>query len=479
MNSRQRLLLLTAGSAGLIMAGAALAQAPGTGGFGQYTVSGGTPALTGGASSNCIGGATCTPLVAASAGFLQDLVSVTAGVGAGSSYILTLVTQDSGVTAAPSGLNFSDESYVGANSNSANLAVQSNVQLGGNGNGPGTASAGVGNALALIARGSLVQTGTVAQVQAGTADALSNDQLGIRISQQNDFTSFTNSAGNAQADANGVRSENFSYVSLLNDNNVGTDGVYMVENMYGTNIDGGQYTDRESSGVFTGCATNPCTLTLPNGATVTYNAGDDIAVSWMDNKAFGGVAAGGFGYPNGTNTGPVSSGGTTQTTTGGGSGNAINDTETFINRTTLAADETAPAYVAYQAALTAYDANPNALNLATLEADYTTAEGVSTTNAIQHFSNGVTQNTPIDPTQATENGYTNNSGESGLAQGVTFNVVNQTGSATNTNGWGPYWSTNFGNVPQSFSWNTSTAALVSPAPTGNGGSETETGQIFP
>lgn len=408
-----------AGSTGLFV-GAAMAGAPGTGGFGQYSVTGGTP-------SGCPAGATCTPLVASSNGFMQQSVAVTSGVGAGNTYIQTVITGNGVTTTNPAALAFSNETFVGATSNSGALASQGKVNL------TSAGLAGAGSTTSTLARGNLAITGTAAQVRAGTADA-----TGIRINQVlttaynggttidangnpnyiGQLTGAGDSAGRFDYDGFSANLENatnaatfaphismvFDYASLSNGSS------YSNMNEY-TNLAGVGYMKVvRVNGDFT---SDSGTLTLPDSQSIAYAAGDDIQVTLMQNAALGG---GPFGFPASTTANPFA-------TAAHGSANGWQQAQHYTNYTSGASIE---------------------------------------------WVNDVTTNSTADTNQAAYN----NSGMSGLAALVAFTPVQSytyTGVApTAPSGllsWAN-WNSNFGTAPRANTkiTNTSTGvqALLSP-----------------
>jgi len=393
--------LAVAGSAGLV-AGAALAGAPGTNqNFGQYTVTAGVP-------SGCVQGAVCTTLVPSSNGFMQQRVDVTAGVGSGSSYIRTVIV-DNGVSIPGTftdnvggHLNFQDETFVGASSNSGNLAAQGNVNL------TTVNSPGAGYVKSTLARGNLAVTGTIDDVRSGAADA-----TGIRIQEvlgtQYYGGTTTDAGGNpvlvGQLAGSGDPNARFDFgtfagttlsphLSFTFDFASMADGSsYMKMNEFGgsgTTFNG--VTARRSSGNFTA---GSGTLTLPDGSTVGYSAGDDIAVTLLQNPVFG-------IYPAGNTAAPFQTG-------GHGTANGYMQVQHITN--------------------------------------YTSGESAE-------WVNDDSSPSPTDPTEPTYN----NAGMAGLTALVSFtpvDVVTYTGTApTYYNGttgistnWA-YWDTNFGTAPR-------------------------------
>ena len=322
--------LLTAGSVGLIVAASAsMAAAPGSGGFGQYSATGGT--VTG-----CISGATCSTLVTG-AGFLQQQVTVTSGVGAGETFYRTVIL-DSGATNTGSGFGnstFADESFVNSAGN-GDLADQNYVGFtsnseAGSGQTSSTTLAGItlpnNSVESILARGNLaVGVATAANLLSGAADA-----QGIKIVQNNDFGVDESATGTTIAEPSaaagvggGLRQVNFTFIS--NDSaGSQTPGAnfYMRIDEPSTGTDEGPFAVRESSGLFTAANNNGAgvgVLETPDGQTLNYSAGDDIKVSWMSTTALGG---GTFGYP------------TTGTAVGNaGASNAVIEAETFTNKST-------------------------------------------------------------------------------------------------------------------------------------------------
>lgn len=320
-----KILVLTAGSAGLILAaGSAVAAAPGGGGFGQFTATTGTITAT-----SMVGTSTPTTLISG-LGFLQQKVDVTAGPGSGQSFYRTIILDSSADTTGT--LGFKNETFVGASTNSGNLASEGFVALSaptgvanaGSGSTSTTTMSGVtiptNSTEALLARGSLALTGSITDIKNGTADP-----TGIKILQNNNFDVDTTAAGSTIADGASLgRSLNFAYLSNSATTGPGTNASFYMRMDEFENNDGltGPVTARRSSGDFTAAGTGA--LVTPVGvdpaSTVTYSAGDDIAVTFISTDALGG---GTFGFP------------TTGTAVGGhGGANGITEALTFRNYTT-------------------------------------------------------------------------------------------------------------------------------------------------
>jgi hypothetical protein len=319
-----RRLLLSLGSASLIIsASAAMAAAPGGGGFGQYTANAGV------ITSNSIVGQTAAPVTLVSGnGFLQQKVTTAQGT-----FYRTIIldnnataTDAAGVTA----LGFRNETFTNTVSNSGDLASEGVVKLAAP---VGTATAGSGSTsnvtlagttlatnstVAVLARGDLATTGTIDDIKNGLADA-----TGIKILQAHDFGVDTDAAGTVTTEVGAKSSStqvNFQFLSQGEAAAQEDRSNYMRLDEYGTN--GGFFppnnmTVRRSSGDFT---VGSGVLTLPNGQTVAYSDGDDVAVTLTDTASLGG---GTFGFP------------TTGTATGNAASvNANIQTEHFRNYTT-------------------------------------------------------------------------------------------------------------------------------------------------
>lgn len=308
MNKR---FILTVGSASLLIsASAAMAAAPGGGGFGQYTAAAGivTDTMTGttAASQTLVSGN----------GFLQQKVTTAEGT------FYRTVILDNGVTAtdaaAVQGLGFRNETFTGVTSNSGNLASEGVVAFAA----PlGTATAGAGNTVgtvtasttlagtsirnntgvAILARGALATTGTTADIKAGLADP-----TGIKLLQNNDFGYDTDAAGTQTTEItakSGAMQVNFQFLSNGEAANQEDRDSYLRldEGRFAGTDTPGDITVRRSNGAFTA---GGGTLTLPDGQTLAYAAGDDISVSLVDTGSLGG---GTFGFPT-TGTGVGNSG---------------------------------------------------------------------------------------------------------------------------------------------------------------------------
>lgn len=488
--------IVTAGSVGLILAaGAAYAQAPGGGGFGQFSVTSGT--ITG-----CMTGAsTCSTLVSG-AGFLQQEVTITSGLGAGQSFYRTIVT-DAGVsgTGAGGNLPFADESYVSTNNNGGAVADSQTVAFTGN---AGQASAGAGNTVicsvtqpcaggvttgigqlasvtlggvslaqntmnSSFAQGGLIQGGTAAQILAGTADT-----GGMEIRQAQNFEPSQTATGAANfgsatvtpggtfnvADpdynaaactaakpcvdvTNGgiadITTGNGLTPSSTNTSMQVNFQLYTTANESSTymQMDEGRFAGTESTSVMTARRASgeftPTggTFTLPNGQTAAYNAGDDIAVTLMDLKDMGG---GSFGYITNTTTG-----------TAGNSGgvNAITDAETFRNygtqQQTGYATSTANTVISY--------VNGNSYNS-------TLGENVQTMLYIPTVAGGITASNDV--------GNNAPSGTVGVDPAVLFTPLLTGTSTTTATAWpSTFWNADFGNTPVVNSDTTANAVLGS------------------
>jgi hypothetical protein len=234
-------------------------------------------------------------------------------------------TDAAGVTA----LGFRNETFTNTISNSGDLASEGVVSLAAP---VGTATAGAGSTssvtlagttlptnstVAVLARGDLATTGTIADIKNGLADA-----TGIKILQAHDFGVDTDAGGNVTTEIvgkSGSMAVNFQFLSQGEAAAQEDRSNYMrldQGRFAGTDVPG-DVTVRRSSGDFT---VGAGVLTLPDGQTVAYSDGDDVAVSLMDNGSLGG---GTFGFP------------TTGTATGNsGSVNANIQAEHFRNYTT-------------------------------------------------------------------------------------------------------------------------------------------------
>jgi hypothetical protein len=318
-----RRLLLSLGSASLIIsASAAMAAAPGGGGFGQYTANAGV------ITSNSIVGQTAAPVTLVSGnGFLQQKVTTAQGT-----FYRTIIldnnataTDAAGVTA----LGFRNETFTNTVSNSGDLASEGVVKLAAP---VGTATAGAGSTsnvtlsgttlatnstVAVLARGDLATTGTIDDVKNGLADA-----TGIKILQAHDFGVDTDAAGTVTTEVtakSGSMQVNFQFLSqgeaaAQEDR---SNFMRLDQGRFAGTDTPGDVTVRRSSGDFT---VGAGVLTLPDGQTVAYSDGDDVAVSLVDNGSLGG---GTFGFP------------TTGTSTGNsGTVNANIQAQTFRNYTT-------------------------------------------------------------------------------------------------------------------------------------------------
>jgi hypothetical protein len=170
--------------------------------------------------------------------------------------------------------------------------------------------------VAVLARGDLATTGTIDDVKNGLADA-----TGIKILQAHDFGVDTDAAGTVTTEVtakSGSMQVNFQFLSqgeaaAQEDR---SNFMRLDQGRFAGTDTPGDVTVRRSSGDFT---VGAGVLTLPDGQTVAYSDGDDVAVSLMDNGSLGG---GTFGFP------------TTGTATGNsGSVNANIQTEHFRNYT--------------------------------------------------------------------------------------------------------------------------------------------------
>jgi hypothetical protein len=322
MNSKIRM-LLKAGSLplSLFVAGSAIAAAPGGGGFGQYTVSSGviTDTMTGTTAASVT--------MASGNGFLQQKVTTAEGV-----FYRTIILDSNATATNAAGVNalgFRNETFVDTVSNSGNMAsdgriafsAPAGVATAGSGSTSTVTLAGVTMAtnsmVAVLARGDLATTGTIADIKSGVADA-----TGIKILQAHDFGVDTDASGTVTAEntgKSGAMAVNFQFLSQ-------GEAAAQDDRSNFMRLDEGRYagvdtptdmTVRRSSGDFT---VGSGVLTLPNGQTLAYVDGDDVAVSLVDNGSLGG---GTFGYP------------TTGTAVGNaGSVNANIQAQTFRNYTT-------------------------------------------------------------------------------------------------------------------------------------------------
>jgi hypothetical protein len=343
-----KFLVLTAGSAGLILAaGGSMAAVPGTGGFGQFTSTAGT--ITG-----CVAGATCTTMVSSN-GFLQQKVDVTAGLGTGSSYYRTIILDNNATATDGAGyaaLGFRNESFVPAGGSAGGgdvaadgfvkLAAPTGVATAGSGGTGSTTLLGtvvpVNSTEAILLHGIFGGTGTASEMVAGTSEV-----KGIKILQNNDFNYDTDASGATFADSSGGvgssgindaasnRSINFAFLSdgTFSQPNQADRSNYMRLDEYANGAFQGTMTVRRTSGEFTVANDNGAgsgVLVDQGGDTLAYSAGDDIAVTLLSNPGLGG---GTFGYPTGD---PAN---TTLTTVGSaGSNNNIVQTQSFRNYTT-------------------------------------------------------------------------------------------------------------------------------------------------
>jgi hypothetical protein len=299
-----------------------MAAAPGGGGFGQYTANAGV------ITSNSIVGQTAAPVTLVSGnGFLQQKVTTAQGT-----FYRTIIldnnataTDAAGVTA----LGFRNETFTNTVSNSGDLASEGVVKLAAP---VGTATAGAGSTsnvtlsgttlatnstVAVLARGDLATTGTIDDVKNGLADA-----TGIKILQAHDFGVDTDAAGTVTTEVtakSGSMQVNFQFLSqgeaaAQEDR---SNFMRLDQGRFAGTDTPGDVTVRRSSGDFT---VGAGVLTLPDGQTVAYSDGDDVAVSLVDNGSLGG---GTFGFP------------TTGTSTGNsGTVNANIQAQTFRNYTT-------------------------------------------------------------------------------------------------------------------------------------------------
>jgi hypothetical protein len=318
-----RRLLLSLGSASLIIsASAAMAAAPGGGGFGQYTANAGV------ITSNSIVGQTAAPVTLVSGnGFLQQKVTTAQGT-----FYRTIILDNNATATDGAGiaaLGFRNETFTGTVSNSGDLASEGVVKLAAP---AGTATAGAGgtgtvslagstvavnSTVAVLARGDLATTGTIDDVKNGLADA-----TGIKILQAHDFGVDTDAAGTVTTEVtakSGSMQVNFQFLSqgeaaAQEDR---SNFMRLDQGRFAGTDTPGDVTVRRSSGDFT---VGAGVLTLPDGQTVAYSDGDDVAVSLVDNGSLGG---GTFGFP------------TTGTSTGNsGTVNANIQAQTFRNYTT-------------------------------------------------------------------------------------------------------------------------------------------------
>lgn len=235
----KKLSLLTIGlsSASLLMAGAAMAAPPSGFTYNDYTVNAGV--ITPGA---CPVGYTCQTLQG-DVGFLQQRISD--GTAAGT-YFRTIITEDdasAGDSTQVDALAFRNDSFVGATDNSGAVASLGKVTLDG--------AIGTGTSTAELARGSL---------NAGEAS-------GIELRQDQNM---------------GDRTVAFSFDEQIDGSeNLRLDQINPVGGNYS-----GPMTVRRTTGSYTVCAVDPCTLTLPDGQTIQYNNGDSIGVMYQHQALF-------------------------------------------------------------------------------------------------------------------------------------------------------------------------------------------------
>jgi hypothetical protein len=239
-------------------------------------------------------------LAASGTGILQRQVTENA---TGKSYVQTIIVEDTAdtagvnaITTAVSGgaqynLDFTNESFVGVNDAShGDLGVDAGIKLLAQGvnQGPAVANSvdalgGNNQMIASIAQGGLATLGDPTHVKIIQRQKLdSGGATGVDGTGQTDFALFSNSAD-----------ESDRYMRL--DQRMTSDKVETL-------------TVRKSSGSYT---TGGGTLVLPDGsymdnppppAGLTYNAGDDIGVVWLQYVQFGGAGldAGTTGTPSGT-----------------------------------------------------------------------------------------------------------------------------------------------------------------------------------
>jgi hypothetical protein len=305
MNKRLLFSVCTTGL--LISASAAMAAAPGGGGFGQYTANAGV------ITSNSIVGQTAAPVTLVSGnGFLQQKVTTAQGT-----FYRTIILDNNATATDGAGiaaLGFRNETFTGTVSNSGDLASEGVVKLAAP---AGTATAGAGgtgtvslagstvavnSTVAVLARGDLATTGTIDDVKNGLADA-----TGIKILQAHDFGVDTDAAGTVTTEVtakSGSMQVNFQFLSQGEAAAQEDRSNYMRldQGRFAGTDTPGDVTVRRSSGDFT---VGSGVLTLPDGQTVAYADGDDVAVSLVDNGSLGG---GTFGYPtSGTGVGNAGS----------------------------------------------------------------------------------------------------------------------------------------------------------------------------
>lgn len=236
------LLTIGLGSASLLMAGAAMAAPPTGFTYNDYTVSVGN--ITPGA---CPSGYTCQTLQS-DVGFLQQRVSD--GTAAGT-FFRTIIVEDDASAGDPGqvdGLAFRNDTFVGATNNSGNLAGLGKVELEG--------AIGSGTSTASLAFGDLKGPGEAA----------------IRFDQVNDMVdrSTTLTFEDAEGDGASVR--------------LRMDQI----NPVGGNFSG-PMTVRRTTGSYTVCSEPGgvgCVLELPDGQTITYDSGNNIAVMYQHQALF-------------------------------------------------------------------------------------------------------------------------------------------------------------------------------------------------
>lgn len=248
--------MLTMGAASLLAAGAAMAAPPGSFQYGQYHVGDVTAGTVDSGTVACPA-ATCVDLLSGT-GILQRQVTLNTG----EQYIQTIVVEDTASTLGANAivgssvnLAFTNESFVGVGGGAnGDLASQNTVDLIGT---PALSTPDNNRVIAQIEDGALVSGGAkakISQVQALDGGNTSNAKF------------------------------------FFKGNNDETDRYMRMDELMVANATQG-ITVRKSSGSFTttGVTGDPATLTLPDGQTVSYNAGDDIGTVWMQLRNFGGA----------------------------------------------------------------------------------------------------------------------------------------------------------------------------------------------
>jgi len=255
----------------LLTGGAALADAVGDfGGYQQYTVTAGAISAT------CTAGYTCATLNGSGTGILQRQISLNSDP-TNRSYIQSIVVDQAATAtnaAAVTALGFRNESWVGISGDArADVGIEHKVTVDGavqNGNLGGLVPMpGVNEVVALINKGDTLHDGFSAGV----------NEKEVILSQSMDLDVNAPGAWTMDFDQN-------QYYAGAGDV-AAAGGSYRIDSNQPTaaNLSGGQHsyvqTFRASFGAETDCAAPPCSLTLADGTSVTYNAGDDISTNWL------------------------------------------------------------------------------------------------------------------------------------------------------------------------------------------------------